>query len=134
MEDANLVPNLISLRRAAHDLAIPIFFVPHHQWTENDYADWNLLTTSQDRVKKAKLFEKGSWGADFHPDLQVDYSKGDVLITNHWNSSGFVSTDLDYQLRRHGIQTVICAGLIANTCLVRREKQNVERNRWPGLT
>ncbi len=32
-------------------------------------------------------------------------------------SSGFANTDLDLQLKRHGIQRLIVIGLIAHTCV-----------------
>jgi nicotinamidase-related amidase len=35
----------------------------------------------------------------------------------HWCSSGFANTDLDYQLKRHGIERLIVIGLIAHTCI-----------------
>src|SRR5947208_8591539 len=35
----------------------------------------------------------------------------------HWGSSGFANTDLDLQLKRHGIQKLIIMGLIAHTCV-----------------
>ncbi|KAL8283184.1 hypothetical protein RQP46_005962 [Phenoliferia psychrophenolica] len=33
------------------------------------------------------------------------------------NSNGFQSTDLEYQLRSHGVTKLVMAGLVANTCL-----------------
>jgi nicotinamidase-related amidase len=35
----------------------------------------------------------------------------------HWCSSGFANTDLDLQLKRHGIHRLIVIGLIAHTCI-----------------
>jgi ureidoacrylate peracid hydrolase len=35
----------------------------------------------------------------------------------HWGSSGFANTDLDLQLKRHGIEQPIVIGLIAHTCV-----------------
>jgi nicotinamidase-related amidase len=35
----------------------------------------------------------------------------------HWCSSGFANTDLDQQLKVHGIHRLIIIGLLANTCL-----------------
>ena len=42
---------------------------------------------------------------------------GEIVATEHWCSSGFANTDLDLQLKRHGIQQLIVMGLIAHTCL-----------------
>ena len=35
----------------------------------------------------------------------------------HWRSSGFANTDLDQQLKQHGVEKVILIGLLANTCI-----------------
>ena len=35
----------------------------------------------------------------------------------HWCSSGFANTDLDLQLKKHGIHQLIVIGLIAHTCV-----------------
>ena len=42
---------------------------------------------------------------------------GDIVAQEHWCSSGFANTDLDLQLKRHGIRKLIVAGLIAHTCV-----------------
>jgi nicotinamidase-related amidase len=42
---------------------------------------------------------------------------GDIVATEHYGSSGFPNTDLDHQLKRHGKEKIIMAGLLANTCL-----------------
>ena len=39
------------------------------------------------------------------------------MAQEHWCSSGFANTDLDLQLKRHGIQRLIVVGLIAHTCV-----------------
>ena len=39
------------------------------------------------------------------------------MASEHWCSSGFANTDLDLQLKRHGIQRLIVVGLIAHTCI-----------------
>jgi len=39
------------------------------------------------------------------------------VAQGHWCSSGFANTDLDLQLKRHGICKLIVAGLIAHTCV-----------------
>jgi nicotinamidase-related amidase len=42
---------------------------------------------------------------------------GDILIKEHWGSSGFANTDLDFQLKQQKITKVIVVGLLANTCI-----------------
>ena len=42
---------------------------------------------------------------------------GEIVASEHWGSSGFANTDLDLQLKRHGIEQIIVIGLIAHTCV-----------------
>src|SRR5262249_34764111 len=42
---------------------------------------------------------------------------GEIVASEHWCSSGFANTDLDLQLKKHGIHKLIVVGLIAHTCI-----------------
>src|SRR5437870_10136417 len=42
---------------------------------------------------------------------------GDIVALEHWCSSGFANTDLDLQLKKHGIHKLVVIGLIAHTCV-----------------
>ena len=42
---------------------------------------------------------------------------GEIVVQEHWCSSGFANTDLDLQLKKHGIHQLIVIGLIAHTCI-----------------
>ena len=42
---------------------------------------------------------------------------GEIAVQEHWGSSGFANTDLDLQLKQHGIHQLIIIGLIAHTCV-----------------
>jgi ureidoacrylate peracid hydrolase len=42
---------------------------------------------------------------------------GDIVALEHGCSSGFANTDLDLQLKKHGIQQLIVMGLIAHKCM-----------------
>jgi nicotinamidase-related amidase len=39
------------------------------------------------------------------------------VAAEHWCSSGFANTDLDLQLKKHGIHKLIVMGMIAHTCV-----------------
>ena len=49
--------------------------------------------------------------AEFEP------KPGEIVVAEHWCSSGFANTDLDLQLKKHGIHQLIVIGLIAHTCI-----------------
>ena len=61
------------------------------------------------------MFEQGAWGGEWHPDFAPQ--AGDVVVKEHWGSSGFANTDLDYRLKQRDITHVILIGLVANTCI-----------------
>ncbi len=50
-------------------------------------------------------------------DAQDLVQGGEFVATEHWCSSGFANTDLDLQLKKHGIHQLIVIGLIAHTCI-----------------
>jgi nicotinamidase-related amidase len=62
-----------------------------------------------------QLFAVDSWGGEWYPGFGPE--PGDIVVKEHWGASSFANTDLDVQLRQHGITHVIFIGLIANTCI-----------------
>jgi nicotinamidase-related amidase len=54
-------------------------------------------------------------GGEFHADFSP--RDGDVVVRQHWGQSGFANTDLDMQLKQHGVSHVVIVGLLANTCI-----------------
>lgn len=114
-EEVNLLENLRSLVANARKAGMQIFFVPHHRWTPGDYERWKFPTAMQIASGKRKAFEKGAFGGTFHPDFQPQ--PGDVIVQEHWAQSGFANTDLDQQLKQHGIERIIVIGMLANTCV-----------------
>jgi nicotinamidase-related amidase len=114
-ERVNLRDNLRSIVADARKAGVKIYFVPHHRWTEGDYLHWKHATPYQMASSGRQTFAKGTWGGMFHDDFQVQ--PGDILISEHWGSSGFANTDLDHQLKQYGIDRLICIGLLANTCI-----------------
>ena len=71
-----------------------------------------------------QTFEYGAWGGKFRAEFAPQ--PGDIVAQEHWCSSGFANTDLDMQLKRHGIQRLIVAGLIAHSCVESTVRFSVE--------
>lgn len=113
--EVGLLNNLRAIVKTARDAGIKIYHVPHHRMEPGDYSDWKYPAPYQKLASDYQVFAKGTWGGTFHDDFQVQ--PGDVLVTEHWASSGFPNTDLEHQLKRHGKEKIICIGLLANTCL-----------------
>lgn len=110
-----LIENLRALDKAVRANGIQVAIVPHRRWQAGDYDDWAHPNPNQMKVIKTHLFEQGTWGGEWHPDFAP--KAGDIVAKEHWGSSGFANTDLDYRLRQRGITHVIVAGLLANTCV-----------------
>jgi nicotinamidase-related amidase len=48
------------------------------------------------------------------------------MTLEHWGSSGFANTDLDLQLKKHGIHQLTVMGLIAQTCVEATDRYAAE--------
>ncbi|MBW3624334.1 MAG: cysteine hydrolase [Armatimonadetes bacterium] len=98
----------------ARTLGIPVLFGPM-AYTEEDYADEQLQRKSgiNRLMFEKKMFLAGSWGADFHPDLQP--REGDTVLLPHKSCDVF-RTDLPEHLQRRRITHLVIAGMTANLC------------------
>jgi nicotinamidase-related amidase len=123
-ETVNLVPNLKRLVEAARARGVHVVYAPHRRWREGDFADWKFPHPVHQAVAKYQVFADGTWGGEWHPDLQPH--TGDGVADEHWLSSGFANTDLDYQLRKRGVDNVIVVGLATNTCVESTGRYAVE--------
>jgi nicotinamidase-related amidase len=124
VEGTGMVTNIKSLLTAARDKQIQIIYAPHHHTTKGDYLNWKFMSPSHLGSQKTMLFEKGTWGAEFHPELIAQ--EGDLIAQNHWTGSGFANTDLDFLLRQHNIDHIVLAGMKANTCIDSTARFGVE--------
>src|SRR6201996_229088 len=114
-DEVHLLEHLRSVVAAGGAATVRIFFVPHRRWEPGDYENWDHPNPSQYQTQQLKPFTKGSWGGEWHPDFVPH--PDDIVIKEHWAQSGFANTDLDFQLKQHGITHVIAIGLLANTCI-----------------
>jgi nicotinamidase-related amidase len=115
VDEVALLDHLRSILAASRATGVQVFFVPHRRWQPGDYEDWDHPNPSQRAVQQRQTFAKGTWGGESHPDFVPQ--AGDVVTKEHWAQSGFANTDLDFQLKQHGITHVIAVGLLANTCI-----------------
>jgi len=114
-EEVKLLDHLREVVSIARARGLNIFFVPHHRWESGDYVAFDNPSPYQLARANAQIFAKDSWGGTFHDDFQP--RPGDVVVHEHWGSSGFANTDLDLQLKQHGVRHIILIGMIANTCI-----------------
>ena len=114
-EANNCVPHMLQVLNAARKARLQVFYAMHHRYRPGDYETWKYIAPIQQRAWKSKVFEYGTWGGDIHPEFKPQ--PGEIVASEHWCSSGFANTDLDLQLKAHGIHQLIVIGLIAHTCI-----------------
>jgi len=114
-EANDCVAHMQQILNAARGAKLRIFYAMHRRCRPGDYETWKYIAPIQKAAWTRKTFEYGTWGGEFHPAFVP--KPGEIVATEHWCSSGFANTDLDLQLKRHGIQQLIVMGLIAHTCV-----------------
>lgn len=67
------------------------------------------------QLGRTRLSKNGTWGGEIRSEFTPQ--AGEVVVQEHWCSSGFANTDLDLQLKKYGIQKLIIIGLITHTCV-----------------
>ena len=109
------VPNMLQVLNAARKAGLRVFYAPHHRYRPGDYETWTYIAPIQTATWSRKTFEYGTWGGEFRGEFEPQ--PGEIVALEHWCSSGFANTDLDLQLKNHGIHQLIVIGLIAHTCV-----------------
>ena len=109
------VPNMLRVLNAARTGGFRVFYALHHRYRPGDYETWKYIAPIQKAAWLRKSFEYGTWGGEIRPGFEP--KAGDIVAMEHWCSSGFANTDLDLQLKKHGIHQLIVIGLIAHTCI-----------------
>src|SRR5262252_10956366 len=114
-EANNCISNMQQVLNAARQPPLRIFYALHHRYRPGDYETWKYIAPIQRAGWKSKVFEDGTWGGEVRSEFKPQ--PGDIVAQEHWCSSGFANTDLDLQLKKHGIHQLIVIGLIAHTCV-----------------
>jgi len=106
---------MVQVRDAGRRAGIRVFYTLHPRYRAGDYETWKYVAPIQQAAWNRQTFEFGTLGAEIPSELKP--GSGDIVATEHWCSSGFANTDLDLQLKKHGIDKLIVTGLIAHTCV-----------------
>jgi ureidoacrylate peracid hydrolase len=115
IETNNCVAHMEQVLVAARSADIRVFYALHRRYRPGDYEAWKFIAPIQKAAWSRKTFEYGTWGGEIRTEFEPQ--PGDIVAHEHWGSSGFANTDLDLQLKRHGIHQLIIVGLIAHTCV-----------------
>jgi nicotinamidase-related amidase len=114
-EANNCVAHMLEVLNAARRAKLRVFYAMHHRYRPGDYETWKYIAPIQKGAWQHRSFEFGTWGGEFRAESVP--APGEIVAQEHWCSSGFANTDLDLQLKKHGIDQLIIIGLIAHTCI-----------------
>ena len=109
------VSHMLDVLNAARKAGLRVFYALHHRYRPGDYETWKYIAPVQKAAWSHKTFENGTWGGEIRPEFVP--KTGEIVAAEHWCSSGFANTDLDLQLKKHGIHRLIVIGVIAHTCV-----------------
>src|SRR6267143_6142445 len=109
------VPHMVQVLNAARKAGLRVLYAPHRRYRPGDYESWKYMAPIQKAAWSRKAFEYGTWGGEFRSEFAPQ--PGEIVVNEHWGSSGFANTDLDLQLKKHGIHRLIVIGQKANTCI-----------------
>lgn len=110
----DVVNKLKKIKEIAKESGITVFYSPHY-YTEEEYKNWTHINFVDKVMFDRKMFLRGSWGSEFHPDLQPDDNT--IVLSPHKGLSNFQTGDINVQLRQRNIKTLIIAGMSANLCV-----------------
>jgi ureidoacrylate peracid hydrolase len=114
-EANNCIPHMLQVLNAARKAKLRVFYALHRRYRPGDYETWKYIAPVQKAAWSHRTFEYGTWGGEIRDEFTPQ--SGDIVALEHWCSSGFANTDLDLQLKKHGIQKLIVMGLLAHTCV-----------------
>lgn len=124
VKGVNLIENLKKILSAARYSGIKVVYIPHRNYEKEILQIGNFQELLIRGSLDLNLFQKGSWGVEFHPELSPQ--PVDLIAQNHWTASGFANTNLDFLLKQHSIDHVVIAGMKANTCIDTTSKYVIE--------
>ncbi|MEU9410594.1 isochorismatase family cysteine hydrolase [Streptomyces sp. NPDC048281] len=114
-ERVGLLDHMRAVLATARGQGCHVLIVPHHRTAPGDYRTWDHLSPTQQRTMADQTFAEGSWGGEWHPDFRP--REDEIVVRQHWASSGFANTDLDLMLKQHRIRKIVIIGMRANTCI-----------------
>ena len=114
-EANHCVPHMLQILSAVRKAELRVFYALHRRYRPGDYETWKYIAPIQKAAWSRQTFEYGTWGGEIRSEFKPQ--PRDMVALEHWCSSGFANTDLDLQLKKHGIHKLIVMGLIAHTCV-----------------
>lgn len=118
-----VVGKLKDLIASAKAGGVTVMYSPHYY--DKEFKAWKNNNFVDNVMFERRMFDRESSGSEFHSDLVPDDDT--VICAPHKNLSGFHTSDVDIQLRKRGIDTIVLAGMSANLCVESHLRDAEER-------
>jgi nicotinamidase-related amidase len=123
VKETQVVEHLVELKKTAKEVGIPVFYSPHY-YSDEEFKNWTHLNPIDKLMFDRKMFQKGTWGAEFHSQLKPD--ENTIVLAPHKALSNFWTGDIAIQLRQRNLQSIILAGMSANLCVESHLRDAIE--------
>lgn len=123
VEENDVVEKLSSLQDAAHEGDVPVFYSVHY-YDDDEFETWKELNPIDQKMFDAEMYHVNEEGSNIVPELEPDDNT--FLLSPHKHLSGFWANDVDVQLSKRGIDTIVLAGMFANLCVESHLRDAVE--------
>jgi nicotinamidase-related amidase len=122
VEEKRAIPNAARALTAAREAGLPVLHV-QVAWRPG-FSDANLHAPLFAGAAESDALVEGTWGADFHEDLQP--AEGELVIVKR-GVSAFAGTELERLLNRRGIDTLVLAGIATSFVVEGTARDAVDR-------
>lgn len=86
MAKTNTISHMFEVLQVARERKLPVFYCLHQQSHAHHLMGWQYPNKSQKGLRDKRVFEVGSWGAEFYKGMEPVPDNGDVVVAKHWNS------------------------------------------------
>jgi nicotinamidase-related amidase len=131
VKENNTIEHLEYLFKAAKKAGLKVFISPHYYYPTDH--EWQTEGTLEKVMHSIKMFDridpfhlKEGSGADWLERYKPYINDGKTIICSPHKVYGPESNDLALQLRKHGINRVLLAGMSANLCVEAHMRELIE--------
>jgi ureidoacrylate peracid hydrolase len=117
------LPKALQLLDTARQSGVQVAFL--QLWLRSDYSDAGIIVENFPPLRDLKHCVENSWDAQFVAGIEP---QGQDIVVRHTRFSGFHNTDLEAQLSRRGIGTIVVAGFATNAALESTVRSAFERD------
>ena len=123
VKENEIVEKLADLQDAAREGDVPVFYSPHY-YEDAEFESWQELNTIDQLMFDARMYDVDENGSNIVSELEPDDNT--FVLSPHKHLSGFWANDIQAQLTKRGIDTIVLAGMYANLCVESHLRDAIE--------